>query len=194
MRSNRYAIAIHCKSVVNKALLYNVSFESVIIGSNYSKASEYIPYAIYFDVSPLALINSFHDLVSPFPAICLCYGYTVAVDPVTLSSQNSTSLTVTWKRALYDENNTAAWYEITYEESDCSLANSASFSESNAAITVDELNATLVDNETLQYNLTGLNKWTGYIVAVTAFFSNGSKLGNRSTVECQTTLQDGTLL
>ena len=115
------------------------------------------------------------------------------MDPVTLSSQSSTSLTVTWNRASYEENNTAEWYEITYEESDCSLANSASFSESNTTITVDELSATLVDNETLQYNLTGLNKWTGYIVAVTAF-SNGLRLVNTSSVECQTTLQDGTLL
>ena len=115
------------------------------------------------------------------------------MDPVTLISQSSTSLTVTWKRAFYEENNTAEWYEITYEESDCSIANSASFSESNTTITVDELSATLVDNETLQYNLTGLNKWTGYIVAVTAF-SNGSRLGNTSSVECQTTLEDGTML
>ena len=115
------------------------------------------------------------------------------MDQVTLSSQSSTSLTVTWNRASYEENNTAEWYEITYEESDCSLANSASFSESNTTITVDELSATLVDNTKLQYNLTGLNKWTGYIVAVTAF-SNGSRLGNRSSLECQTTLQDGTLL
>ena len=115
------------------------------------------------------------------------------MDPVTLSSQNSTTLTVNWSRTFYDENNTAEWYEITYEESDCSLANSTTFSENNTTITVDELNATLVDNATLQYTITGLSKWTGYIVAVTAFFSNGSKLGSTSSVVCQTTLEDGTL-
>ena len=115
------------------------------------------------------------------------------MDPVTLISQSSKSLTVTWNRVFYDENNTAEWYEITYEKSDCSLVNSASFSDSKATITVDELNATLVDNTTLKYNITGLSKWSGYIVAVTAFFSNGTKLGNTSSVACQTTLEDGML-
>ena len=114
------------------------------------------------------------------------------MDPVTLTSQSSTSLTVNWNRAFYDEENSADSYEITYEELDCSLTNLASFSESNTTITVDELNATLVDNATLQYTLTGLKKWTGYIVMITAFFPNGSQLGNPSFLRCTRTLEDGT--
>ena len=124
----------------------------------------------------------------------ICSDCTVAVDPVALTSQSSTSLTVSWNRAFYDEENSAEWYDITYEESDCSLANSTFSSESSVTITVDELNATLIDNATLQYNLTGLKKWTGYIVVITAFFPNGSNLGNASSLECKRTLEDGTLL
>ena len=124
----------------------------------------------------------------------MCYGCTAAVGQVTLTSRSFTSLTVNWKRAFYGENDTIEWYKITYKESDCSVVNSSSLSESKTTVIVDIFNATLIDNTTLQYNLTGLKKWTGYIVMVSAFFPNGSRLGNTSYVQCQRTLEDGELL
>ena len=122
------------------------------------------------------------------------YSSTAAVNPVTLASQGSTSLTVSWNRAFYGKNNATEWYKITFEESDCSVVNSSSFSENKTTVIVDILNATLIDNTTLQYNLTGLKKWTGYIVMATAFLPNGTRFENTSSVACQTTLKDGELL
>ena len=120
-----------------------------------------------------------------------CYGCAVAVDPVYLTSGTATSLTIGWNRAFYDGNKTAELYEIIYQQSDCSSTNSTSFNGDNTTITVSELNATLLNSTRLQYNLTGLKKWTDYIVLVYAFFPNGSMLGEASTLKCQTTLQDG---
>ena len=111
-----------------------------------------------------------------------------------MTSEISTSLTVVWNRVFYDGNKTAASYNITYQESDCSAANSTSGNGGNTVLVVNELNATLINDTRLQYKLTDLKKWTGYTVLISAFYPNGSILGNTSTLKCQTTLEDGKLL
>ena len=115
------------------------------------------------------------------------------MDEVSLTSETSTSLTVVWNKVFYDGNKTASSYNITYQESDCSTSNSTSGNGGSTVITVNELDATPINNTRLQYNLTGLKKWTGYTVLISAFYPNGSILGNTSTLKCQTTLEDGRL-
>ena len=122
------------------------------------------------------------------------FGLSAAIYPVWLTSRSSTSLTVEWNIVLYDGNQSAPLYNISYQGSNCFAANSTLINSTITTITLFNENATVINDTRLGYGLTQLSKWTSYNVKVTALLSNFSIIEEGNEYTCETTLQDGKLL